>query len=434
MKERIGAFLGDFLSAVQSSKLYGLEHPIFKSALDKAYKSISNLLIERDDLIIGIIAEEVVFDKEIIPASSSLSKGAVNYLKAQGVERIVFNRGVRLFELKKLIVLLSAAKEESLEKLKEGLLLAGVDNIDIGKIGKEVKARAVKEEPFKDIVSPLIKILNRQSFDGGILKSSIINIIKNLDSQYQQLVKLNTLKRYDSTTFVHLVNTSILSMFFASKLGFTKEAILEIGISALFHDIGKLYISRSIIRKTGQLSESEFSLMESHTTLGSTLILRYVDTVGIMPAIVSFEHHLKYDLSGYPKLFFPRRPHIISQLVSICDVYDALAQRRSYKSDYPPDVIYNIMMRGRGTTFNPELLDKFFNIVGVWPIGAIVGLSDNRVGVVCRINEGEPFLPKVRIIAPEEEGEIDLKDKGAGIKIERYLNPFKEGKDYLTLI
>lgn len=328
MKEKIEEFIREFLSAIQSSKLYGLEHPIFKSALDKAYKSLSNVLAQRDDLIIGIIAEEVVFDKEIISDSSSLSKSAVDYLKARGIERIVFSRGVRLFELEKLIALFSAAKEEPLEKLQETLMLAGVDNIDIGKIGKEIKARVVKEEPFKDITSSLLKILNRQSFDVGILKSSINNIIKNLDSQYQQILKLNTLKRYDSTTFIHLVNTSILSMFFASKLGFTKEVILEIGISALFHDIGKLYISRSVIRKPEQLSESEFSLMQSHTVLGSTLILRYVDTIGIMPAVVSFEHHLKYDLSGYPKLSFPRRPHIISQLVSICDVYDALTQRR----------------------------------------------------------------------------------------------------------
>ena len=174
--------------------------------------------------------------------------------------------------------------------------------------------------------------------------------------------------------------------------------------------------------------------MESHTTLGSALTLQYTDTIGIMPVVVSFEHHLKYDLSGYPKLVFPKKPHIVSQIVSICDIYDALSERRSYKADYPPDAIYNLMIRGKGTTYNPSLLDKFFQLIGVWPIGSIVALSDQKIAVVVEENSDEIFSPLVRIIYPQKEERIvDLK-KTSGLKIERYLNPWAEGKDFLHLI
>ena len=271
--------------------------------------------------------------------------------------------------------------------------------------------------------------------DGLALKVAVNNIIENLETEYKQLLKLNTLKRYDLGTFAHLINVSVLSMYFSSKIGFSRETVLEIGLSALFHDIGKLYISRKIIRKPEHLSALESSFMESHTLLGSALILQYIDTIGIMPVVVSFEHHLKYDLSGYPKLAFPNGPHIVSQIVSICDTYDALSERRSYKADYPPDVIYNFMIRGKGTAYNPFLLDKFFQLIGVWPIGSIVALSDKRIAVVVEENQDKIFSPLVRIIYPQkEEGTVDLKNNNSGLKIERYLNPWKEGKDFLHLI
>jgi HD-GYP domain-containing protein (c-di-GMP phosphodiesterase class II) len=153
-----------------------------------------------------------------------------------------------------------------------------------------------------------------------------------------------------------------------------------------------------------------------------------------LPVLVAFEHHMRYDLKGYPKVDVPYTLHVASRIVAICDVYDALAQRRSYKTDYPPEVIYKIMMKERGSAFDPELLDDFFRIIGVWPVGSLVSLTDGRIAVVRQENEAEIFRPKVEAVHPREKREmIDLntrKDMG----IERSLNPFSEGKAYLYLI
>ena len=378
---------------------------------------------------------KLLFEKEVLFSLSKLAEVGVGYIKERGIERITFNRGIEFAELEKFVSLISIPKEDIKGSPQDHLLSMGVNNISIGKIGVSSNKPTQEEDSFIDIASPLTQIFNREAVDGIALKSSINNIINNLGGQYQQLLKLNTLKRYDLGTFTHIINTSVLSMYFSSKIGFPKDSILEIGLAALFHDIGKLYISRKIIRKPGQLSESEFSQIESHTVLGSTLLLQYVDTLGIMPVVVSFEHHLKYDLSGYPKLSFPRKPNIVSQIVSICDVYDALSARRSYKSDYPPDAIYNLMMRGRGTTYHPFLIDRFFQIVGVWPIGSIVALSDKRVAVVSEENQDDIFAPIVKVIYPEKkESLVDLKNNKDNLKIERYLNPWTEGKDFLHLL
>jgi putative nucleotidyltransferase with HDIG domain len=261
------------------------------------------------------------------------------------------------------------------------------------------------------------------------------NIMENLTGRYQEFIKLTVVKKYDVVTFTHLLNVSILSLHFSSKLGFTKDDCLGIGIAGLFHDIGKLQISRSIIKKKDKLTEEEFMAVKSHTVLGAEILLGYVDSLGIQPAVVAFEHHLRYDNKGYPKLTFATKPHIGSSIVSICDVYDALIARRTYKRDYPPKMVYDLMMRERSGAFMPSLLDSFFRVMGVWPQGTIVELNTGDIAIVRQEQEEDIFSPLVEVVSSQKTGTfIDLKKEKDKITIERSLNPFSEGKQYISFL
>lgn len=444
MTDRIENSCKDFLTCLQMARLYGPRHPIALKSTEKAYLSLQDILTEKAELVIGIVGTELAFEKEIFFDLSKFLNQMVIHLKDRGIERIVFSRGLGLEELNKFIEFLTLPKEKIKSDPQESLALTGVKNISVGKVRTSLQEDKSKARPdllnnyqaSLDQISPsLTRIMNNETVDGSGLKLAVNNIVNNLGVYYDQLFKLATLKRYDTGTFIHMLNVSILSMYFSSKLGFSKDLVTDIGISALFHDIGKLYISRKTIRKPGQLSEQEFEQIESHTVLGAKLLMQYVETIGIMPVVVSFEHHLKYDLSGYPKCVFKNKQHVVSAIVSICDVYDALSQRRSYKADYPPDMIHSLMMRGSGTSFEPDLLNTFFKTIGVWPIGSILLLSDKRVGVVTEENEANMFLPKVKIIQPEDNGEtVNLNESGNRIKIERYLSPWSEGKEFLHLV
>jgi hypothetical protein len=121
-------------------------------------------------------------------------------------------------------------------------------------------------------------------------------------------------------------------------------------------------------------------------------------------------------------------------MVSICDVYDALALKRSYKKDYPPEKIHELMMLERGKIFEPQLLDKFFSFMGVWPVGTLVEMSDGRVGVVKAANELDIDRPSVQVLAPENAGEVVDLALTQGVRILRSLNPQAEGSPYLTLL
>jgi putative nucleotidyltransferase with HDIG domain len=443
--ESIKSAFKDFLAALQMARLYATRHPMFEESLDKAYLSLQEPLKDRDDLTIGIVGEELAFQKEVFFDLSKLVKPAINFLRERKIEKIGFCRGVNKEELRKFIEFLCLPKEEIKGNFPEQLQASGINNIvagtlqvsggsTIAKDNLSVDASALYETSLDKISQSTTAMVDNEACDLLFFRLLVNNIIKSLTSQGEELLKLVTVKRFDATTFTHLLNVSILSMYFASKLGYKKDDVLDLGIAALLHDIGKLYISRKLIKKSGSLTDEELAQVKKHTFLGAELLLQYVDSLGILPVVVAFQHHPKYNLKASPDSALSK-PHIASSLVSLCDTYDALSCRRSYKADYPPDAIYQLMLREKDSSFYPELTDKFFSVMGVWPIGSIVSLSDGRVAAVVEQNEADCAAPKVKIISPVPSQELlDLSQLAGRIKIERYLNPWKEAKQFLHLV
>ncbi len=435
------AFQG-LLTCLQSLKMYGQLHPMFQKSLDKAFEAFSEVLASRQEMVIGIVGEELAFEKEILFDLAKFLRPAILYLKDRNIERIAFYSGLKKEELVKFVSFIAGPKEDFKGDLQASLSLAGVEHISIGKLKVDSQqdkstitlAQSELYDSSADVVNRALSgVLNSEKIDHLALKFSLSNIMENISSQRQGVLKLATLKRYDVETYTHMLNVSIFSMYFSSRLGFDKADILNIGVAAMYHDIGKLSISRKILHKSGQLTDQEFGQIKSHTLLGAQIMLKYVDILGILPVVICFEHHLKYDSSGYPRLPFLRKQHIASLIVAICDVYDALSQRRGYKQDYSPDVVYNIMNRDKGSAFDPELLDKFFKIMGFWPVGAVVALNDGSIALVREQNESDIRRPKIEIVSPvEKKCAVDLV-RDSSLSIERYLNPWKEGKEYLRL-
>lgn len=432
----------DVLACLQALKMYGSAHPMSQKALDKSFESVTVVLAKRQEMTIGIVGEELAFEKEILFDLAKFLRPAILYLKDRNIERISFSYGLSKEELWKFVCFIAGPKEGFNGDLQAALSFAGIEHINIGKLkvdmehNKSVRASAQFElyDSSADMIAQSLNgVLNSEKIDHLALKFSLNNIIESLSTQRQELLKLATVKRYDIGTYTHMLNVSIFSMYFSSRLGFNKTDILNIGVAAMYHDIGKLFISRKLLLKSEQLTVQEFGRIKSHTLLGAEIMLKHVDTLGILPVVVSFEHHLKYDSSGYPRLLFLRKQHIASLIVAICDVYDALSQRRGYKQDYSPDVVYNIMIKGRGTAFDPELLDKFFQIIGYWPIGAVVELNDASIALVRSQNESDIMRPKIEIVAPADKKRLVDLSQEKSLSIQRYLDPWKEGKEYLRL-
>jgi HD-GYP domain-containing protein (c-di-GMP phosphodiesterase class II) len=432
-------FIG-LLNAIQAGKIYSENHPTFKEFVDVFYRRLVEHLGDKREIILGIIEGELAWEDEIYFELSRRLKSLVEFLQECGINRIIFRPGLRPDELSAFIALLTRPGKKRSLASQETDELQGLENIHVGKLraraagpAKGDHERHARYESSLEFASrSLTAVLSKEEIDFLDLRFNILNVMENFMGRHQELLNLISVKEKDLITFVHLLHVSVLSMSFASKLGFAKDDVLDLGIAALFHDVGKLHIASEILKKEGKLADDEFARIKDHPFLGSMILQGYQDALGILPPVVAFEHHLRFDRKGYPKVSYPRPPHVASLIVSLCDVYDALALKRSYKADYPPNRIYEIMNLEKGELFDSALLDRFFQIIGVWPIGTIVMLADGRIAVVREVNEQDIFKPKVEVVHPGSTGEIiDLLEAKERVQVREALNPMGKGQKYL---
>ncbi len=440
MKNKIEEFLRGFSSCLQLAKIYGSKHPKFNASLDSLYQQLEQILADQKELVVAVVDRELASGKDIFFNLSKKLTDLVDKLIEAGFEKLLFRRGIQKSELRhfSLFLLMPQGKAANLE---EYFATKKIINIEAGKIRKLDSHQERKKETALNsldavysasasrLSTSLTNLIQGQSVDFTNFGLIVDGLIKSFGAYYQEVLQLSKLRGKDLITFAHTLNVSFLAVSFSRSLGFEEAISKKIGLAALFHDIGKIAVSSKII-KGKRLSDKEFEQIKTHSLLGPEILLDYVDKVGEFTLLAAFENHLRYDMTGYPKLNIPRRPHFGSMLISVCDVYDALSQRRSYKENYPPEKIYKIMKEGRGSQFHPGLLDTFFSFMGVWPSGTIVVLNNGRVAKVESQNPGNIFAPNIKIIS-EYPYQINLSKNEAGLRIEKSLNPYREGKRYL---
>jgi HD-GYP domain-containing protein (c-di-GMP phosphodiesterase class II) len=443
MLDKVKASLFIFMNAIQAGKLYVEGHPKTQEFIKRLYLILSEILSTRKEFIIGIVDGELAWGEEIFFDLSNKLRGLISFLEESHIQRVAFQQGLNEDELASFIGFLTRTKRQERIDENEYFSLHGIQNIRAGRLKSQVPADSAQEQKaetvrhyessLQTVARSVNLVLEEEEIDYLDLRFNILTVMESFMGRHQELLNLVSIKKRDLITFIHLLNVSLLSMFTASKLGFDKDDVLDIGIAALYHDIGKLSISVKLLKKKGKLAEAEFTRMKDHSLLGTKILLRYKDSLGILPAVAAFEHHLRHDLQGYPKVAYPQPPHIVSLIISMCDVYDALAQKRTYKKDYPPDKIYEVMLKERGGLFAPQLFDRFFQFIGVWPVGTIVRLSDKSVAVVREVNESDIFNPQVEVLSPKKKrGRVNL-SAADQLSIKNALNPLGGGKRYLEM-
>jgi len=192
------------------------------------------------------------------------------------------------------------------------------------------------------------------------------------------------------------MNVAVLSLSLAQVLGLDAPLLADIGMAGFLHDTGKLALAGRILRKKEKLTGEEFEKIQTHPLDGAK-ILAQMSELNPLIAVASFEHHLRYDRTGYPRKVFGGGLNLASMIVAISDVYDALRTKRPYKDEMAPDKAYDEMNKFSGTHFHPDLLGAFFKIVGLYPPGTLVELDDGHVGIVVKESAADIRRPEVEI-------------------------------------
>ena len=263
-------------------------------------------------------------------------------------------------------------------------------------------------------------------------KRVVQGLIDQLLAAETNLVGLTTIRCHDEYTYNHSVNVCILSLSIGQRIGLSKQKLCELGMAALFHDIGKSEIPLAILNKSTEFSREEWEIMQQHPLLGvkKLMKLKGLDALGARIISGAFEHHLYCDFSGYPRLPY-KRLSLFGRIISIADCYDGMTSSRVYnRVAHPPDKALRFMLSRAGKIYDPVLLKLFVNCIGIYPIGTLLLLDSRELAIVVENNpDPEKWnYPRVKIIADakgtEVNGEVvDLADPRCAKSVKETLDP-----------
>lgn len=220
------------------------------------------------------------------------------------------------------------------------------------------------------------------------------SILRNTDA----LTSLSRLKRFDEYTFFHSVNTALLALSMGRAAGLTGEALHQLGVGTLLHDIGKTRIPLDILNKPGRFEAHEYELMKQHVMRGAEVLSERTGLSDpyLKPAL---EHHERVDGSGYP--FRLAKPALsqAGMIAAVVDIYDAITSDRCYHKAKPAhdalSFLYVISQRGH---LDHALVQRFIQLVGVYPVGSLVELNTGEVAVVREVHHDTPLEPSVIVV------------------------------------
>ena len=391
-------------AAVRSGTLYSPSHPLVQRGLDALTTRCAAIAQKADPIVIGFIGDEVVVNAERLPKSAALV-GFARDMREREVEKITLQRGVTRDDLRVLVVELADRRATS--PLGTRLQQKGIARIVIGRLAVEDDDEtagtgiAAARKIYGTAVETAEKLWQQAKAgdkpDPNAARKIIDSLARLVGGDRTSLLALTALKRYDNYTFTHMVNVSVLAMAQARALDVQGALLREFGFAALMHDIGKVNTPQEVLNKPDKLTREEFDIMQRHVVDGAHILRRTPDMPALAP-VVAFEHHLRQDLSGYPANIGHRSLNLCTQIVSIADVYDALRSTRVYREGLPSDRIKSIMGRKDDPAFNQKLLRRFINLIGLFPIGTLVRLQTEEVGVVTHEHPTDPFRPQVKLV------------------------------------
>lgn len=368
MTENIHEFIRHLLSSSTAAALYGMSHQQVQRLVAAAYGSLSRALAARPDIALLEVHGELVIDAEPQSCSLVLERFA-RLLRENGVGHLRFLAGVSLNELTSFINILAQQGSSPLgsgEFIRVGRVELPELGDDAGSLGAGSAGAAsghcsLEELPGVELarlteVYEAIKRNERLKPSG--LATTVAELVEAFKREGEALLVMAALREKDEYTFTHTANVSILTIAQAMALGITGQLLNDIGMAAMLHDIGKMFVPDEILTKPGKLTDDEFAIMKRHPVKGARYLL---ETPGVprLAAIVAYEHHMREDQSGYPTAPKGWRLNLASQMTSIADVFDAMRTRRPYQPPKEVDEIANLLLSKAGTEFPQPLVQNF---------------------------------------------------------------------------
>jgi HD-GYP domain-containing protein (c-di-GMP phosphodiesterase class II) len=453
-------FLLAFYAALKNLRLYPVENVQVQRALDDVHSTATALLQIENEMEVKLAGEFIFVN------STRLRIGLDNYSSFSHILSTLGQCGIgsvyvgdeverREWQILLSLILTFAPREaepNKLTDLQRRLMEGGVRHITVEpptaseEYADAEEAKEVAKRTYEQSVAVTKDVVNsvRMGRTASIkkVKRAVQGVVDQVLRNETSMIGLTTIRDYDEYTFVHSVNVTIFSVSIGKRLGLSKLQLYDLGMAALMHDVGKSRVPIEILNKKGALNDEEWKIMQSHPWMGMLTLfgLRGYGEIPYRGIIVAHDHHMKIDLTGYPKSVRQRTPSLYTKIVAIADGFDAATSRRVYQENpIQPDQVLREMWENRRRGLDPALVKSFINLLGVYPVGTCVILDTYEIAIVHAANPNLELSnrPLVRILCTPDGARhpqgpvVDLAEPGLegtyARSIIKVTNPAKYG-------
>jgi HD-GYP domain-containing protein (c-di-GMP phosphodiesterase class II) len=455
-------FLVSLYAALRSLKLYPIENAAVQRSLDDLQQAAGSLLEREGEIEIRVSGDFLFVNgtRLRLELDNYASFSHVqNLIRAFDIGLLVVHEGIQRREWQAFLsILLSlggqGTPEDRFLGLAERMVQAEISNLMVQEgqtrdVEDERAAREMAKRAYNHGVAVTKEVVNSvrlgRTTNLKKAKRAVQMIVDQVLTNETSIMGLTTLRDYDEYTFTHSVNVCIFAVALGRKLGLGKLQLYDLGLTALLHDIGKARVPLEVLNKADGLTDEEWRMLQTHTWWGALTLfgLRGYDEIPYRSILVAHEHHMKTDLTGYPRSIRPRSLGILSRLVAVADGFDAATSRRAYQTiPIEPDEVLREMWENPRRGYDPMIVKALINLIGVYPVGTCVILDTFEVGVVNAANPDPQHLnrPIVTLvidpngaIIPPPGVTVDLSGRNADGSFQRAIvkvtNPDRYGLD-----
>jgi putative nucleotidyltransferase with HDIG domain len=327
------------------------------------------------------------------------NQATIDKIKSNDI-KYVYIEEVSVEEKKASKIILSPepdAVEEAAEESAENM-------VDLGELDK---VSDIYTESVKIVRNVMEDIRGGKMFNSEAVKHVASNIAELTRKNKSVLCSVTKLRHYDDYTFQHSMNVSIYAASLAAHLGMSQTQIESIANAGLIHDAGKMLVPTEVLNKPGKLTEEEFVIMRNHVQYGYDFLKK--QNIPDEMLRLAYEHHERYDGSGYPNNLKDEDISIEGKIGAVVDIYDAITSDRVYHKGMEPPSALKLMFKWADSHINKKVFEFFIKNIGIYPVGSLVLMSSHELAVVGKTNLNKPTEPIVLVFMNKRGDRLPIK-------------------------
>jgi HD-GYP domain-containing protein (c-di-GMP phosphodiesterase class II) len=361
---KIQTLLRLLTTAAATMSLYQADHRQVLRLNRQALQIANELLSVSSAIVLRLIEGRLIFANQPLESSIAVTR-ASDALKRAGISHLQIDAGVYAEELLGLVSVLSKNIEKTYEPQRSEHIHYGQIEVrfkSAQQISAETELARIATAEADTVMELYQSIRKGARVNISGINEIVSGFVNAFSTQGDAFLAIAPLRGMDEYTYTHSTNICMLNLAQAKMLGIQGQLLNDIGISAMLHDVGKMFISPEILSKAGQLTEEEWGIMQQHPRLGAEYLIG-CPGVPRLAVITAFEHHMRYDNAGYPKPSRSWVQHLSSYMTAISDTYDAMRTHRAYEDSLDLNQIMAIMLDLAGTKLHPQLTYNFLGTI-----------------------------------------------------------------------